>query len=253
MGKGRLRERTVQKIATSWIADRYQQASPEARVAWELEAVVRRDANHGSGRADGLVAVRRPDDTVYTIAIEAKSSRTLDQLKEYSNDDPWIVHGLIAGIAGMVGGGILGANGGMWFLAVIGAVVGFIVAGLGYLKLTETHQWYRLIDAVAQVQRYPANERWVAISADAYNQLSIDIQQQLQNKCHQQGVGLLIISTAKVVTQIEPRVFKASGKPVDYLGCYTRAGHIRNRLLNPVSQQVGVDRIAGHAADHVPS
>lgn len=232
MARGHLREQHVQRIATEWLAEHCRQRTASVAVEPLLEAGVSHGSRYGRGRADGLIAARLEDGSIHTIAIEAKSRRTLFNLAEYSSDDPWLLHGLLVGALGAFAGAVVGWFGGSLLVGILLAVTGFVALGLGYLKLTEDHQRYKVIDAVTQVQRYPANERWIAISTDALNALRQGLQDQLCSQCERAGVGLLRVSFATSVTVLKPAVSQATPTQLrDYLQCYARGDAVRQRIL----------------------
>lgn len=255
MARGQLRERYVQRVATAWVAGQYEGRDGVAGVATRLEAVVRPDSPHGRGRADGLVVVQHQDGTIWTIAIEAKSSRTLVNLSASLDDDPWLLRGCGAGLVGAIVGGVIGWAIAGWLLATLFAVVGFVALGLGYLKLTENHQHYRFADAVTQVRRYPANERWVAISTDAYNRLGrrlqatgANLQDRVREQCRRDRIGLLRVSSGEQVVVVEEARPAATPRPLpDYLGCYVRGEQLRQTLREGRREQAAVQEAASQS------
>jgi hypothetical protein len=192
MPRGRLNEKHVQRVALEWLASYYADKVGVQAVYAEMETVISANCKLGSGRADGLVASLMPDDTVYTAALEAKSARTLPNIKLRYGDMQWLLHALIAGLLGMVVTGSMGwFFSDSWWLRWILPPVAFFAAGFAYLLLTTEHARYRLIDVVQQVKRYPANEQWIAVSADAYNELDTALQEALLTDCRNEGLGLL--------------------------------------------------------------
>jgi hypothetical protein len=84
---------------------------------------------------------------------------------------------------------------------------------------------------IHQVKRYPANEQWLAISSDAYNQLTHDGQAKLRADCRRDGIGLLRVSAGARVTILETTTPKSTpyGLP-DFLALYARENDIRRKL-----------------------
>jgi hypothetical protein len=182
--------------------------------------------------ADGLVASLMPDGTVHTAALESKSARTLPSIMLRYGDGQWLLHALVAGLLGMVVAGSLG-----WFFSEtwlsrwILPVVAFFAVGFAYLLLTQEHARYRLIDVVRQVKRYPANEQWIAVSADAYNELDAALQDALLTDCRREGLGLLRVRSAGQVTLMEKPQSRTPPKGLDdFLTCYARSDVIRRKL-----------------------
>ncbi len=113
MPRGRLNEKHVQRVAVEWLASYYVAKAGVRTVHAELETVVSATSKLGSGRADGLVSSLMPDGTVHTAALEAKSARTLPNIMLRYGDERRLLHGLSAGLLGMVVAGSIG-----WFFGV---------------------------------------------------------------------------------------------------------------------------------------
>ena len=197
-----------------------------------METMVSAGSNVGSGRADGLVASLMPDGTVHTAALEAKSARTLPNIMLRYGDGRWLLHALVAGLLGMAVAGSIGwLFGGTWLSRWMLPPVAFFAVGLACLRLTKEHARYRLIDVVRQVKRYPANEQWIAVSADAYNELDAALQDALLTDCRREGLGPLRVRSAGQVTLMEKPQSRTPPKGLgDFLACYARSYVIRRKL-----------------------
>ena len=232
MPRGRLNEKYVQGAALNWLAAYYQSLPDVRAVVAESEVIVHPRSASGSGRADGLIVAQRTDGSILTVAMEAKSARTLLNISLWYHDERWLLHAVIAGGAVALLSLWIGrlAAGGVWVLVV--PVLVFFLAGLGYLWLMQENQRYRKIDAIEQVKRYPANERWIAISTDAYNLLTRRLQDELRAECRQEGIGLLQVqANAKAVVREASRPQRLRKGSDDALICYARSELIRRRLL----------------------
>lgn len=228
MPRGRLTEKHVQRIAVNWLAMHYQSRSDVRAVVAEMEVVV---TTAGFGRADGLIVAQRTDGSILTAALEAKSSRTVFNISLWHHDKRWFSHALTAaGISGLFvlwASWLAGVGGWMWGLSV----VIFVLVGVGCLWLTREHPRYRKVDAIEQVKRYPANERWLAISADAYNLLAHPDQEDLRTECRREGIGLLHVqSVARVIPREVPRLQRLPEGCEDPLSCYARSARISQKL-----------------------
>ncbi len=232
MPRGRLNEKHVQLAALKWLASYYRDKVGVRAVHAELETVVSANSKLGSGRADGLVASLMADGTVHTAALEAKSARTLPNIMLRYGDEQWGLHALIVGLLGMAVAGSLGwFLSDSWLLRWIAPVVAFFAVGFAYLLLTQEHARYRLIDVVRQVKRYPANEQWIAVSADAYNRLDDDLQDALLTDCRREGLGVLRVRSANQVIPLEKPRSRTPPKDLgDFLACYARSNVIRRKL-----------------------
>lgn len=229
MPRGRLSEKHVQQVALKKLALHYQARNDTQAVVAETETVVRAEITVGSGRADGLVVSQRHDGAIYTAALEAKSSRTLLNISPWYDDERWVLHALTAGGLGMLIAVLAGWYVGSWLWASVFTIVGFFGAGFAYLLLTQEHSRYRLIDVIQQVKRYPADERWIAVSADAYNLLGSQ-QETLHICCQREGIGLLQVRSINSVKRLETPRPRTSKRHVEFLEFYARSGIIRRKL-----------------------
>ncbi len=79
------------------------------------------------------------------------------------------------------------------------------------------------------MKRYPANEQWIAVSADAYNLLGSH-QETLRLYCRKEGIGLLQVNSKERVKYLEtPRPRAPKGR-IDFLVYYARSDVIRRKL-----------------------
>jgi len=95
--RGRLSEKHVQRVALDQLDLYYRSRIDVQDVVAEKEVVVRAGIKAGSGRADGLIVSRLRNGTIYTAALEAKSSRTLLNVSPWYDDERWVLHALTAG------------------------------------------------------------------------------------------------------------------------------------------------------------
>jgi hypothetical protein len=228
----RLDERYVQHTAVNWLAAYYQEQPGVRGVIAAIEAVVHPETRFGWGRADGLIAVRGADGGIRTVALEAKSAKTLFNLSQWHSDERWIFH---AFASGGIGGGIalgagwlLGMGLWMWLLAI----TMFVLSGFLYLWLADGHPRHRRVDVIQQVRSYPAHERWIAISADAYDQLNSKGQDDLRSECRKVGIGLIMVDPAGEIAVHEvARTQRLPAGLGDPLSRYARGERIRQQLL----------------------
>lgn len=233
MPRGRLNERYVQCIAVEWLAKRYQSTLGTRAVVAEIEVVVSAKTKLGRGRADGLIVAQLSDGMIYTASVEAKSARTLSSLSWWYRDDDkqWLLHSLLVGGLGLMVAGVIGWSIGTWFWTFVFPILTFFVVGFVYLLLTVERYRSQTIDVISQAKRYPANEQWVALSSDAYNDLGRDFQQALHTNCQKEGIGLIQVRSGANVTPLETAKPKALPKGyTDFLVCYARSATMRQRL-----------------------
>lgn len=233
MPKGRLNEKTVQKAAVAWLERYYLDAKPDiVAITSGQEAVVRKRDKLGDGRDDGLVAARLADGSIFTASLEAKSSRTFHNISPSYRDGRWFLHALLVGIAAA---GIAAYAGWTysdhWFWQWAFPILLFVIAGFAFMALTWDHKYYRPIDVIGQVKRYPANEQWIALPTDAFNQLNREQQQSFLKDVRREGIGFLRVSPGSRVVPVEvPEYNPTPNSYADFLSCYAREKGLREKL-----------------------
>ena len=230
MPRGRLNERYVQASAITWLTAQWRAQADVLTVVGVAEARVRAATKLGRGRADGLVAALQ-DGKIHVASIEAKSRRTLFSTKHRYKNAPWFTHSLAAGLLALLCAFAVGWTIGHWVLLWVLPFLLFVIVTVTYALLTVEQPRYQVIDVVNQVKRYPANEQWIALSADAYNRLGAKSQEKLQLSCRHNGIGLLRVSPAQRVLCLETATHKpVPGGITDFLTCYDREHAIRREL-----------------------
>jgi hypothetical protein len=231
MPSGRLSESYVQRVAVNWLASHYQRKLGPQVVLQELEVGVKSKTRFGRGRADGLIVAQLSNGSVHVASLEAKSSRTFLNISPSYRDEKWLLHAISMGVIGLVLTGLVGWSVKGWFWMWVFPLLVFITVGLVYLMITYDFSYYRPVDVINQVKRYPANEQWIALSTDAYNQLGAEEQRILHRECQKKGVGLLRVSAGEKVAPLEtPQSQSLPRGCKDFLSCYVRAECIRDRL-----------------------
>jgi hypothetical protein len=237
MPSGNLSERYVKKAAVNWLLDYYKQQPNVQVVISETEVRIKSNTKFGSGRADGLIVAKLLDGTIHTASVEAKSSKTLFNLSAFYEDDKWLLHAILVGVIGLILAGIIGWFIGGWFWVWAFPLLVFILTGFAYLLVTADFSHYRPVDVIAQVRRYPANEQWIALSTDVYNQLGTEGQRILHKDCQKKGIGLMRISSGGKVISLEiPKPQNLPKGYKDFLTCYARAEIIQKRLQEKVER-----------------
>jgi hypothetical protein len=142
-----------------------------------------------------------------------------------------LLHAILVGVVGLILAGIIGWFIGGWFWVWIFPLLVFILTGFAYLLVTADFSHYRSVDVIAQVRRYPADEQWIGLSTDVYNQLGTEGQRILHKDCQSKGIGLIRISSGGRVKSLEmPKLQNLPRGHNDFLFCYARAETVRKRL-----------------------
>lgn len=217
-----MNEMYVKQVAVDWLASYYRGREGVQAVVPETDATVRAETRFGSGRADGLVAWQLLDGTIHTAAMEARSWRTLSGAGYDGKRLAW--HVLAAGGLGLLVG-LMGWYVGFWMWVL--PILVFFGVGIAYLVRSQDQPF----DAIHQVRRYPADESWIAVSADAYDELHPEEQHTLQDDCRIEGIGLLRVeSVLRIIPLEEPRSRRTLKAHVDFLACYARSTTVRQKL-----------------------
>jgi hypothetical protein len=235
MPRGRLTESYVQGAALAWLAGYYAALPDVQAVIHRQEVVVRGGRKQRRGRADGLVIMQRAGHSPYVAALEAKSSKTFSALLAIDPDERYIRPACLAGLAGLLLAGGIGWSIGGWFWQWAFPLLMFLLIGFAYLTITLYSERYKQTDVIAQVRRYPANEQWIALSTDSWNQVNLRSTATLHADCRKQGIGLLRVSAGSRVKPIEyPQANRVPKGTSDFLVCYAREQALRKLLKEAV-------------------
>jgi hypothetical protein len=231
----RLTEKYVQEAAVKWLAGHYEESKGAQAIVCESEVGVDSRTGLGSGRADGLAVAALPDGSVHVGSVEAKSSRTRLQVRPLYKDDKWLLHAVLAGVLGSIGAVYVGRAVGGLLRSWVFPVIAFLAVGFAFLAATWDLSYYRLVHAIDQVLRYPANEQWLALSTDVYNLLDAEQERVFRKYCHDRGVGLIRVSPGEKITPVEaPRSHPVPRGYDDFLACYVRGDSARSKLQHEV-------------------
>ncbi len=194
----RLVERTVQVAAQKYLEDYYKRKAKKGRMFSKIE--VRTKKPYGGFRADGFLAFKkRWTGELYVVSMESKSYKTLKAIKPFRDNKLWFKNSLWAGFLFAVGTG--------GFYAVVGfdnAILGlmffglmFLLGFLGYGILSRNSFQHKMIAVLNQVEQYPANEKWISISEDSFEDIDKKGQDSFLKVCKSRGYGLIIVDSKK--------------------------------------------------------
>lgn len=225
----RLSERTVQEIAQKYLEKYYKRRAKGGKMFSKIE--VRTKKQFGGYRADGFLAFRRWFRGIYVISMESKSFKTQKAIEPYRSDKLWRNNSLWVGFLIAVASGsffaIVGFENPVLGLMFFGAV--YAIGGLGYMFLSRNSYKHKMMPVLEQVEQYPANEKWISISEDSFNDISGKGQGAFLKICKSRGYGLIIVDKKK-----KPRRFYRPKKINkfwgDYLTFYSLENDIRKYL-----------------------
>lgn len=238
----RLSERFVQEAALdalhNYYIEKYQLETPPFS---EPECRTVKNGKDGGKRADGLLVFRK-DDQFFTVSMEAKSHKTLKSLFPYTN---WKKLDNFTAVLLVFGIVVFGAS--LYFLwnalpwywvIVISVIVLFsllILMGFGLNVFEKRNLNAEIID---QLKYYPANDQWLAFSADAkellnernniYNSLETNENyEELRRIAAKHGFGLILVEKQSVEFVVYPKTRKG-----DFLFKYSKKDEIVQQLSN---------------------
>lgn len=194
----RLIERTVQEAAQKYLEKYYRRKAKKGRMFSKVEVRTRKE--YGGFRADGFLAFKkRWTGELYIVSMEAKSYKTLKAIQPYRDGKLWRNNSLWAGFLFSVG------TGGVYALvaadnSILGLLFFFGIWALGaglYALLTRNSFQHKNIAVLNQVEQYPANEKWISISEDSFEDIDPKGQDAFLKVCKSRGYGLIMVDSKK--------------------------------------------------------
>ena len=227
-----LSESRVLETALKWLTtDHYQKELDIRSIRRKHEAEVSKNALVGGRgtRADGLIAAVLADGTIFTASLEAKSIQTRSAIS------PKLRTGLLWFLSLLVGGScfivdaVVGRPTGNWCWQWAFPTITSVLTGVTYIiAMKPAHS---RIGVITQVKQYPADERWIALSRDAYDWLQPKDQEALCKACAKNGIGLLQVSPRKEPTVLlAPKPTSLPKRLASFLDCYACAEYVRTKL-----------------------
>lgn len=200
----RLTERYVQEKALSFLKHFYSEKNQDKVIFARSEVAT--TYRKKLGRADGLLAFKQNNDYIYTISMEAKSHKTFDSLIRKPRDRLFLfVLGFSFISFAVISWITLGAT--VWWLKIIVAIPLSLVLSASLLTFLEVKNKFDDHGIIQQVKRYPADEKWIAISKDAYNSYNKTENGLLISHARADGIGVLVVSTSdKVDVELYPKI-----------------------------------------------
>lgn len=170
------------------------------------------------GIADGFLCFHSEKQNFHSVSIEAKSHKTLLNLKPYFEIINFIDHVLLFSLFFAIIP-TLYFNQLQWYWIIVLYLLFFITLFLllGWIFNHAQPSFYKKVDVVNQVNRYPANEKWVTLSSDSVNLLKVRkayirgcSYENLVNICKREGIGLLVVSQVSSQIILKPKFKKGN-------------------------------------------
>lgn len=218
----RLREPLVKLTAVEYLKKEYSAEYKLESIYSKIEAQTTPKFN---GIADGFLCFNSSKQINHTVSIEAKSHKTLINLKPYLDADRYISHiGIFSAIIAIVPIYYLPSFSWYWMalLFVVITIVTFLIFAYISHQLILEPKRYQTADVLKQVNRYPANEKWIAISRDSVNLLKNRKPylngcnyENLMSICNRHGIGVIVIN------KVEPKILlRPTFRKGKFLSCY---------------------------------
>jgi len=192
----KLTERYVQNIALNYLKSYYQTQYPGKRMFAEVE--LRTKYKKKRGRADGLLAFRNDSGYIYTVSMEAKSHKTFDSLRDIPNDSLLLFTSIMSFI--LVASVVWFAFTTMvlWLKIIFSVVLGLVLS-MAFIIYCLDKNFFDTHGIIEQVKRYPADERWIALSVDAFKNCNQIEDGKLLSKARSEGIGIIVVSAGNKV------------------------------------------------------
>lgn len=225
-----LQENFIQEAALNYLSrDHYRSCGKGVPYANTEEFTIK------GFRADGIIAFVHKWDKIYVASLEAKSAKTLANLIAQLDSTKIFHGGFIASVIVI----ILGLSylyvylpkqtlEPLWGLA-LGLIMFTLITGFTWLFNRFPISLFTSVGVLKQLQKYPANERWVAIGADSIREKAV--YRKFRKRCIRAGVGLLVVSRNGTVSIESLPNPKYESIKQDFLAHYKRGANIRNDLF----------------------
>lgn len=225
---GKLTEKYVQDAAINYLKNYYEAKTSQDCIFARKE--VSTYYKKTKGRADGLLAFNIRNNDIYTVSMEAKSHKTFNSLCTLYENNWYFGIGFIFLIITYILFHLVFNSNGMFlkwvFPGLLSVILTFILLLIfQYLALFEKH------GIIEQIRRYPANEKWIAISKDAFKFFNKLNDNELIFRAKKYGIGILVISSKlKIEVFLDSKEDKST-KHTDFLKYYIKGEKIRESLI----------------------
>ena len=212
----RLTEKYVQKQSMIFLKDYYKNKYNLTRLFARTE-VRTTHKRKGYGRADGILCFNSDKQNIHTVSLEAKSHKTLNYITPINDAKKDRLLLLITVTIFLILALVLSQDERWYWIILISvsfAIIAVIV--LVFVLVLIEPEGLKKFKVIEQIKRYPANEKWIAISADSLNLVKKRFTlftkktnlESLLLACKKNGIGLLVISHKTVKIKIEPTFTK---------------------------------------------
>lgn len=163
---GRLNEEFVRTEALVFLKEHYSQKHNFKLISEKKEATVKFRGK--KGRADGVLTYLDARERIITVALEAKSRKTYASIKPVFADARLLVLLLSTLVLVFMLSMFAFDEMRLWIRIVVSAGIGVIASAAVAMWVVISYTDVKR-GVISQLQRYPADYRWIALPVDAFN------------------------------------------------------------------------------------
>jgi hypothetical protein len=195
----------------------------------DIEVYTKEKKREKSKRADILFAFRRTKKGIYTVVIEAKSRKTLGNLKPKDSFKKQVNIARILALVIYISGVFYFWEQLYFGFGAIGILLVSFVASIMILRKLVSY-WEVAsalsVPAIEQLDKYPGNEKWLAIASDTF--VNEEDFKSLRKYCKQARIGLIIVDEYGSIS------IELMAKPTEeinqYIDFYMKGDEIKSYL-----------------------
>lgn len=234
-----LTENIIKKVALRFFRHYY-----KFRLRYEDQPVVAKYDLEGVGGivADGYYSFKKPDGKLFTATFEATSKESKEEVLYKADQRTLLWDGLAVSSILVVALAFYNFRFPIHALdntkfserTALLILVGLTVLGL-FALIARNFRRYRYIYAVEQFKKYFADEQWIALATDAFEDKNDKYLSELKSQCVHNGIGLLTVDKNLdpkiLITPSRHDIFAGKRQVVDFMSnkqaqAYERSGKL---------------------------
>jgi hypothetical protein len=220
-----LTENIIKKVALRFFRHYY-----KFRLRYEDQPVTAKYDLEGVGGivADGYYSFKKPDGKLFTATFEATSKESKDEVLYRADQRTLLWDGLAVTSLVMVALAFYNLRSPIHALdntkfgerTALLILVGIMVLGF-FALIARNFRRYRYIYAVEQFKKYYADEQWIALATDVFENKNDKHLNELKSQCVHNGIGLLTVDKNLdpkiVITPSRHDIFAGKRQVVDFM------------------------------------
>ncbi len=232
-----LKETYIEKVAINYLTEHYYtNCSHNNKIQYKLQAYT-----VDNKRADGIIVWEKAPNQIRLVSIEAKSSKTISNLKSRWNKEQLSETSLI--LAEVVVFALFALLYGLFLIRIpldgpaVLLILLFIYLSRIPLRILLQNlfaSYFKTASVFEQVNLYPGNEVWIAIGYDTFKANKEQKLREFIAECKRRKLGLLEIQEEDEEPQVLLRPkFKPNLKRKDFLQFYKLDSKLRQSISGP--------------------